>query len=68
MTQFHVTTSTLSATALGHFISEQYNLNKNCTCQLFRTGINHTYFITDNKTKYVLRVYFYNWRSRSQIE
>jgi Ser/Thr protein kinase RdoA (MazF antagonist) len=68
MTQFPVTTSTLSATALGQFISEQYNLNKNCTCQLFRTGINHTYFITDNETKYVLRVYFYNWRSKSQIE
>jgi Ser/Thr protein kinase RdoA (MazF antagonist) len=35
---------------------------------LFRTGINHTYFIADNETKYVLRVYFYNWRSKPQIQ
>ena len=68
MTQFPVTTSTLSATALGQFVTEQYNLSENCTCQLFRTGINHTYFIADNETKYVLRVYFYEWRSKSQIE
>lgn len=68
MTQFPVTTSTLSATALGQFVIKQYNLSENCTCQLFRTGINHTYFIADNETKYVLRVYFYNWRTKSQIK
>lgn len=68
MTHFSVTTSTLSAKALGQLVIEKYSLNKNSTCQLFRTGINHTYFISDNKTKYVLRVYFYNWRSKTQIQ
>ena len=68
MTHFPVTTSTLSAKALGQLVIEKYSLNKNSTCQLFRTGINHTYFISDNETKYVLRVYFYNWRSKSQIQ
>ncbi|MFV8341707.1 phosphotransferase [Flavobacterium sp. XS2P39] len=67
MTNFPVTTSTLSATALEQFVKEKYGLSENCTCKLFRTGINHTYFIADNETKYVLRVYFYNWRSKSQI-
>jgi Ser/Thr protein kinase RdoA (MazF antagonist) len=68
MTNFPVTTSTLSAAALGQFVKEKYALNENCTCQLFRTGINHTYFIADNETKYVFRVYFYNWRSKFQIQ
>jgi Ser/Thr protein kinase RdoA (MazF antagonist) len=68
MTNFPVTTSTLSAIALAQFVKEKYGLNENCTCQLLRTGINHTYLITDNKTKYVLRVYFHNWRLKSQIE
>lgn len=68
MTNFPVTTSTLCAKALGQFITETYGLNENATCQLFRTGINHTYFITDKNTKYALRLYFYNWRPKSQIE
>jgi Ser/Thr protein kinase RdoA (MazF antagonist) len=68
MTNFPVTTSTLSATALGQLVIEKYALSPNCTCQLYRTGMNHTYFIADNDTKYVLRVYCYNWRTKSQIQ
>ncbi len=68
MTHFPVTSTTLSATALGQFAIEKYNLSANATCQLFRTGINHTYFITDDDHKYVLRVYCYNWRSKEEIE
>ncbi|MBC5837182.1 phosphotransferase [Flavobacterium muglaense] len=68
MTHFPVTSTTLSATALGQFAIEKYNLSANATCQLFRTGINHTYFITDNDHKYMLRVYCYNWRSKEEIE
>jgi Ser/Thr protein kinase RdoA (MazF antagonist) len=67
MTNFPVTTSTLSATALGQLVIEKYALSQNCTCRLYRTGMNHTYFINDNDAKYVLRVYCYNWRSKSQI-
>jgi Ser/Thr protein kinase RdoA (MazF antagonist) len=68
MTHFPVTSTTLSATALEQFVIEKYNLSANATCQLFRTGINHTYFITDGEHKYVLRVYCYNWRSKREIE
>ncbi|WP_111710085.1 phosphotransferase [Lutibacter citreus] len=67
MTVFPVTTSTLSAKELGEFIKDKYQLNKNFNCKLFRTGMNHTYFLSDNKTKYVIRVYSYNWRSKSEI-
>lgn len=67
MTTFPVTASTLSAKALGQFIKERYNLSADCDCTLFRTGINHTYFITDGSTKYALRVYSHNWRSESDI-
>ena len=68
MTHFPVTSTTLSATALEQFVIEKYNLSPNATCQLFRTGINHTYFITDGEHKYVLRVYCYNWRSKREIQ
>lgn len=67
MTTFPVTASTLSAKALGQFTKERYNLSADCSCSLFRTGINHTYFITDSSTKYALRVYSHNWRSESDI-
>ncbi len=67
MTVFPVTASTISAKELGEFVKNNYGLNKNYDCKLFRTGMNHTYFLSDNETKYVLRVYSHNWRSKSEI-
>ena len=67
MTVFPVTTSTLSAKDLGEFVKDKYQLNRNFNCELFRTGMNHTYFLFDSNTKYVLRVYSHNWRSKSEI-
>ena len=64
---FPVTASTISAKELGEFAKEKYGLSENYDCKLFRTGMNHTYFLSDNETKYVLRVYSHNWRSKSEI-
>ncbi|UMB60406.1 phosphotransferase [Lutibacter sp. A80] len=68
MTAFPVSASTLSENHLGKFVIENYNLPTNSTCKLYRTGINHTYFITTNNTKYALRVYSYNWRTKQEIK
>lgn len=68
MTTFPVLTSTLSEKELGLFITEKYQLNENFICKLFRTGVNHTYFISDNETKFVIRVYCYKWRTKKEIE
>jgi len=68
MTTFPITASTLSETALGEFISEKYQLEGNFDCKLFRTGVNHTYFISNTNTKYVVRVYCYNWRTKVEIQ
>ena len=68
MKHFPATTSTLSADALGQWAMEHYHLSPNCTCHLFKTGMNHTYFIKDNDQTYVLRVYFLNWRTKVQIQ
>ncbi|SUX46348.1 phosphotransferase [Chryseobacterium indoltheticum] len=67
MTTFPVIASTLSEKDLSNFIIEKYNLNSNFECKLFRTGINHTYFISDSNTKYIVRVYCHNWRSKTEI-
>ncbi|WP_419213565.1 phosphotransferase [Maribacter sp. X9] len=68
MAFFPVSTSTLSAKELGEFIMSQYQLPKKFNCELFRTGMNHTYFLTNGEEKYVLRVYSYNWRSIAEID
>ncbi|SFB74812.1 Ser/Thr protein kinase RdoA involved in Cpx stress response, MazF antagonist [Flexibacter flexilis DSM 6793] len=68
MKTFPVIASTLSEKYLGDFIIEKYNLNNNFKCKLFRTGVNHTYFISDSNTKYVVRVYCHNWRSKNEIK
>lgn len=67
MIAFPVTASTLSERALGAFITDKYGLNRNSTCKLFRTGINHTYIISELEIKYVCRVYCYGWRSKQAI-
>ncbi|QDO92620.1 phosphotransferase [Formosa sediminum] len=68
MSIFPVTTSTLSASALRVFLIETYGFHKTCSCTLFRTGINHTYFVTNQNKRYVYRVYCYAWRSKNQIQ
>ena len=68
MTTFPVIASTLSEKELGNFIKEKYQLSENFDCKLFRTGVNHTYFISDDETKFVFRVYCHNWRTKREIE
>lgn len=68
MTTFPVTTSTLSENDLGDYVKEKYNLENSFECKLFRTGVNHTYFISNGVAKYVVRVYCHNWRSKSEIQ
>ena len=67
MTTFPVIASTLSAKQLGDFVKDRYGLDDKYNCTLFRTGMNHTYFLSNTETKYVLRVYSHNWRSKAEI-
>ncbi len=67
MTTFPVIASTLSAKQLGDFVINRYGLDDKYQCSLFRTGMNHTYFLSNTETKYVLRVYSHNWRSKTEI-
>ena len=68
MSTFPVIASTLSQTEVGKFISEKYQLKEHFDCKLFRTGVNHTYFMLGTHTKYVVRVYCYNWRTKVEIQ
>jgi Ser/Thr protein kinase RdoA (MazF antagonist) len=68
MADFPVIRSTLSPKELGQFIQVQYQLGKEVQCELFRTGINHTYFISDQQLKYTIRVYSFQWRTKTAIE
>jgi len=67
MESFPVIDSTLSAGHLVLFVREKYGFTGNIICKLFRTGINHTYMVSDNENKYVLRIYSYNWRTETEI-
>ena len=64
---FPVSASTLSSNHLSLFLMDNYGLNDNTTCRLFRTGINHTYFVYENENRYVLRIYSFDWRTEKEI-
>lgn len=67
MQPFPVVCSTLSATHLGQFVQQQYQLGPGTTCRLLRAAINHAYLVTDGANKYVFRVFSLNWRSHIEI-
>ncbi|MBU2940368.1 phosphotransferase [Lacinutrix sp. C3R15] len=60
--------SILSPKYLAGLVKQRYNLDATTTCSILKTGINHTYLITEPNTKYVLRVYFLDWRTQNEIE
>lgn len=64
---FPATESTLSATHLAKLLQDQYNLDLETSCKLFRTGMNHLYLVTAGGYKYVLRVYTFNWRTKLDV-
>ena len=68
MNTFPVQASTLSALELGNFLKEKYHLNEDYQCKLFRTGLNHTYFLEYENKKFVARVYCHNWRTKNEIK
>lgn len=67
MQTFPVSSSILNGEALGAFLCKKYDLSPDCTCQLIKAGINHTYFVKDQSRKWIFRVYSLNWRSRLEI-
>jgi Ser/Thr protein kinase RdoA (MazF antagonist) len=68
MSSFPVTSSVLSSHHLSSFISEHYEVSNATTCQLLRSGINDTYLVTYQSTKYVFRIYSLDWRTLAEIE
>lgn len=67
MSPFPVISSILSATHLATFVQSRYLLSSNTVCRLLKTGINHSYLVTDGEKKFVFRVYCLNWRSVTEI-
>lgn len=67
MSHFPVTNSNLSAKHLAMLLIEKYALSKSVQCRILKAGINDTYLVTDNESKFVLRVYSFNWRTKEQI-
>ncbi|HMG90957.1 MAG TPA: phosphotransferase [Chryseolinea sp.] len=64
---FPATETTLSAVHLAKLLQEQYKLDIQTSCKLFRTGMNHLYLVTDGGDKYVLRIYTHNWRTKLEV-
>ncbi|MGY4538450.1 Ser/Thr protein kinase RdoA (MazF antagonist) [Mucilaginibacter sp. UYNi724] len=67
MQNFPVSNSTLLSKHVGLFLQEHYGFGADAVCKLLKTGINHSYLITDGDKKAVFRIYSLNWRSREEI-
>jgi Ser/Thr protein kinase RdoA (MazF antagonist) len=67
MSPFPVISSILSASHLALFLRQRYGLSANTSCKLLKTGINHSYLVSDGDDKRVFRVYSLEWRSETEI-
>ena len=67
MSYFPAINSTLSPVSLAQFLLEKYALAAPISCEILQLGINHTYLVNSAHRKYVFRVYFLNWRTKSEI-
>jgi Ser/Thr protein kinase RdoA (MazF antagonist) len=67
MAIFPVLDSIVSPYALALFVQKKYKFSANTKCKILKTGINHSYLVSDNANNYVLRVYSYKWRTENEI-
>jgi Ser/Thr protein kinase RdoA (MazF antagonist) len=67
MRPFPVISSTLSSPHLAVFLRDKYNLSADTNCKLLKTGINHSYLVSNSTDKFVFRVYSLDWRSETEI-
>lgn len=68
MNPFPVFDSRLSASHLGVYLQNHYQLSTPLSCRILKTGISHSYLIDDGASQYVFRLYFLNWRTPKEIE
>jgi len=64
---FPVLTSTLSPRHIAFLVQQKYQLEERVTASILKTGINHTYLVRAGDTKYIFRVYSFNWRTENEI-
>lgn len=67
MTQIPAISSILSPKHIAEYVSNSYGFYANTKCSILKTGINHSYLITEASKKFVFRVYSFNWRTRLEI-
>jgi Ser/Thr protein kinase RdoA (MazF antagonist) len=67
MPTFPVSHSNLSALHLAQYLQDNYPFDGAVTCKLIRSGINDTYLVQDQVSKFVYRVYSLNWRTETEI-
>lgn len=67
MTNDSVISSVLSPGYLAEIIKKNYDLGSAIKCGVIKTGVNHSYLVSSEEVKYVLRVYFIDWKTEIEI-
>ena len=68
MSEIPVISSILSPEFLLKFIAKKYEIDAINKSKILKTGVNHTYLMEGEESKYIFRVYHHNWRTEKEIE
>ncbi|HLV39381.1 phosphotransferase [Xanthomarina sp.] len=67
MTNAPALSSIISPEYLSNLVINRYNLPQETTCSILKIGINHSYLVSTPTNKFVLRVYYLNWKTEVEI-
>ncbi|PHN02500.1 phosphotransferase enzyme family protein [Flavilitoribacter nigricans] len=67
MTHAPALSSIITPDHLAEFATEHYDLPQPLSCRILKTGMNHSYLLRTPKERYVLRVYYKDWRTQTEI-
>ena len=67
MEKCHVISSILSADYIGLFVQTKYGLIGDVSCKVLKTGVNHSYLVTNGASKFIFRLYSLDWRTDLEI-
>lgn len=57
-----------SGKALIEAVLPHYSIDKPCSCQIYKRGLNDTYLVGTQQERYILRIYRRGWRTKEEID
>lgn len=67
METISILSSVVDPKGLNVMLQKRFEFSENSRCELLKTGMNHTYKVETDGSRYIYRIYNYGWRRKEEI-